>query len=114
MIVLKALKDLNDLNRQLTTTTYITSHPIIRQTLERSQGLDGYLIVIEKEDVSGVLRLPELKRRLIDIPWEGVTRKDGHYHAVYLTNNEFSLEFLIPDADWLPADLKRALEEQLL
>ena len=39
---------------------------------------------------------------------------DDYFYAVYLTNNEFALEFLIPDAEWLDADLRERLEEYLI
>ena len=42
--------------------------------------------------------------------FDGVTKRDGHYHAVYLTNNEFALEFVVPDAPWLDADVRANLE----
>ena len=43
--------------------------------------------------------------------WEGVVRKDGYFHAIYLTNNEFALEFLIPDEEWLNDDVREKLED---
>lgn len=70
----------------------------------------GYLVLIQKEDAEGVLDLPELKRRLVDLSWEGVIKEDGFYYAVYLTNNEFALEFLIPDADWIKGELRESLK----
>ena len=56
----------------------------------------GYLILVEEGDTEKPLALPELKCPWADILWEGVSRLDGFYSAVYLTNNEFALEFLIP------------------
>ncbi len=86
-------------------------HPfitIIREHFERAEHLEGYLILIEEGDTH--IDLPELKAYLKDIQWEGVTKRNSFYQAVYLTNNEFALEFIIPDADWLTPELKQSLE----
>lgn len=88
------------------------SHPfntIIRKCLNSTGHLQGYLILIEEEDTT--INLPELQADLKDIQWEGVSKLAGVYHAVYLTNNEFALEFVIPDADWLANDLRATLEK---
>jgi hypothetical protein len=77
-------------------------------------GLEGYTILVEEGDLKRPLDLPKLKCFWTDILWEGVTKKDGHYHVGYLTNNEFAFEFLIPDADWLEGDLREALENALV
>jgi hypothetical protein len=74
----------------------------------------GYLSLIEEGDTEKPLDLPELKRPWADILWEGVSMLDNYFYAVYLTNNEFALEFLIPDAEWLDADLRERLEEHLI
>lgn len=81
---------------------------------ENPKGLEGYTILVEEEDLKRPLDLPELKCAWIDILWEGVTKKAGHYHAVYLTNNEFTLEFLFPDEDWLDSELRESLENALI
>ncbi len=80
---------------------------------DAGDGLEGYVILVEKEDLQKDLDLPELKGPWENINWEGVFKKDGLYHAIYLTNNEFALEFLIPDADWLHADIRKNLEAAL-
>ncbi len=82
--------------------------------LEQPDGLEGYVVHVEEDDFKGPLDLPELKCAWKDILWEGVIKKGGFYHAVYLTNNEFALEFLIPDAEWLDADLRAKLEAALI
>lgn len=86
-------------------------HPFNRILLnffQQTEQLDGYLILIEEGDTT--VNLPELKRELAQIRWEGVTKLEGFYYAVYLTNNEFALEFVIPDADWLRNDIRTNLE----
>ena len=73
-------------------------------------GLEGYVILVEQEDLKQPLDLPELKGPWENINGEGVIKRGGLYHAIYLTNNEFALEFLIPDADWLGDSLWMALD----
>ena len=75
---------------------------------------EGYIILAEEEDLKKPLDLPELKGSWSEIHWEGVSKREGHYHAVYLTNNEFALEFLFPDEDWLGSELRERLEEHLI
>jgi hypothetical protein len=50
---------------------------------------------------------------LSEVPFEGVTMVDGFFYAVYLANNQFGIGFLIPDAEWLPGELRRHLEEHI-
>lgn len=84
---------------------------VILKTLQSQLDvIDGYVIQIEQGDTH--IDLPELKGTIADMSWDGVWKQDGHYHAVYLTNNEFAIEFIIPNADWLDADLRESLEEQ--
>jgi len=81
---------------------------------DAEDGLEGYVILIEEDDLKCPLDLPELQGEWADIKWEGVAKKGDHFHAVYLTNNEFALEFLIPDADWLAPDIRANLEAAMI
>jgi hypothetical protein len=72
---------------------------------------EGYLVLIEPEDLDRDLPLPELPTRLDQIDWEGVSRHPGYFHAVHLTNNEFGIGFLIPDS--VTGPLRARLEEHL-
>ncbi len=74
---------------------------------------DGYLVLIEPGDVDRVLTDLDMPYKLSGTPFEGVTMVDGHFYAVYLANNQFGIGFLIPDADWLPGELRRHLEDHL-
>jgi hypothetical protein len=67
--------------------------------------------LLERGDLDVPLPLPELPRRLVQVPWEGVTKHRGHFHAIYLANNDYGLSFLIPDEPWLRGRLRELLEE---
>lgn len=71
----------------------------------------GYIVLIEEGDVSHALNLPELNCRLDEIPWEGAAMHGAFFHAVHLTNNEFGISFLIPDATWVSGKLRAVLED---
>jgi hypothetical protein len=84
--------------------------------LEQPDGLEGYVVLVEKDDLKKPLDLPELKGDWVDIinRCEGVVRKGGLFHCVYLTNNEYAIEFLIPDEEWLPKELRLRLNNHLI
>ena len=103
------------------------AYPIIEELVHRliteakktefgySPEADGYLVLLDRNDVDRPLTeiWGEDAYSLIDVPWEGVTRQDGFYVAVFLANNEFGLVFVIPDADWQPDELRNVLEDNL-
>ena len=74
---------------------------------------DGYLVLIEPQDTARVLDDLDMPWRLSEVPFEGVTIIDWCFLAVYLPNNQLGLDFLIPDAEWLPGDVRRHLEAHL-
>jgi hypothetical protein len=88
--------------------------PVITEYLDHRPEDDGFLVLLERCDVDRVLADLDLPWRLSEVPFESVTMIDGCYHAVYLANDEFALGFLIPDAEWLPDDLRRHLEMHLV
>lgn len=110
MITFKAITDLD----QLSLTD--PAHDVIQERLDRlletfhpyDPDTHGYVVLIEQGDTR--INLPELKGPMADIEWDGVWKQDGHYHAVYCTNNEHAIEILIPEAEWLDADLRASLE----
>jgi hypothetical protein len=71
----------------------------------------GYIVLIEEGDVSHALDLPELNCHLEEVPWEGAAMHGEFFHAVHLTNNEFGISFLIPDAIWVSGKLRAVLED---
>jgi hypothetical protein len=84
--------------------------------MDQPDGLEGYVVLVEEGDLKKLLDLPELKGEWVDIisRSEGVVRNGGLFHCVYLTNNEFAIEFLIPDAVWLPDELRLRLLDHLI
>jgi hypothetical protein len=74
---------------------------------------DGYLVLVEPGDLDRVLDDLDMPWRLSEVPFEGVTVIDGHFHAVFIPNNQFALSFLIPDESWLPGEVRRHLEAHL-
>jgi len=51
----------------------------------------GYIVLIEPEDTNRVLDEIWNDWRLLDIPWEGITLRNGFYTAIFLANNETDL-----------------------
>jgi hypothetical protein len=73
----------------------------------------GYVILIEEGDVDR--ELDELWEgcTLLNIPWEGISLRDGFYTAIYLANNEYGLCFVIPDAPWVNGELRQLINDIL-
>jgi hypothetical protein len=105
------MTDLNQLNPSDPAITIIKKHFV---RMAEFYPDSGYLILVEEGDTERPLDRPELQRPWADILREGVSMLDNYFYAVYLTNNEFALEFLIPDTEWLDADLRERLEEHLI
>jgi hypothetical protein len=87
--------------------------PVITECLDHRPEDYGQLVLLERCDVDRVLHDLDLPWRPAEVPFESVTMIDRCYYAVYLPNDEFALGFLIPDAEWLPDDLRRHLEMHL-
>jgi len=69
---------------------------------------DGFIALVQPEDVDPPLKdiWPDGDWYLTDIPWEGITRQDGMFLAIYLANNQYGIVFVIPDQDWVKGDLR--------
>ena len=94
--------------------------PMLREIVIRMLGHfeydpeeDGYVVLIEQDDVDRVLADLCLPYRLHEVPFEAVHMAEGHFCGIYLANNQFAITFLIPDAEWLTADVRRHLENLL-
>jgi hypothetical protein len=108
MLTFKSIADLTKLSPT------DPAHAVIQNILTdfpRDADTHGYIVLLEEGDTE--ITLPELKGNIADLSFDGVTKQDGHYHAVYLTNNEHAIEFVVPDAVWLSADLRDSLEAQI-
>jgi hypothetical protein len=55
----------------------------------------GYTILIQEGDADRTLDELWDDCTLLNIPWEGITQKDGFFVAIYLANNEYGLSFVI-------------------
>jgi hypothetical protein len=75
---------------------------------------DGGFILLQPEDMSLTLTEWHPGKTLSTIPLEGVHVEDGHYVGVTLLNNQASIVWIIPDALWLPSEVRNALEDNLV
>jgi len=103
MITFKSSSDLSKLPRQHPVL------PLLAELLKQMGPECGYIVLIEEGDVD--IDLPELQCPLADVPWDGATRLGHYFHAIHLTNNQFGIGFLIPDAPWVKGKLRSVLEE---
>ncbi len=78
--------------------------PIVADLLQRLCSDCGYLVLVEDGD--DFIELPEMRGRLSEISWDGAVRIGCYFHAVYQTNNEFGIGFLIPDSHSLRSVLE--------
>ncbi len=102
---MKLFKTISDL-QQLQKTD--PAYRIVNTCLTRTGHLEGYFVLIEEGDRE--FELPELSGNIATLSFDGVFKAHGYYHAVYLLNNSFGIEFVIPDASWLDADTKANLD----
>ena len=103
MIIFRKMRDLQQLQQNDPT------YSVIKACLQRTEHLDGYLVLVEGETE---INLPELKGHLKDISWEGVSMVDGYFYSVHLTNNEFALQFIFKDTHQLNDAIRHALKVQ--
>jgi len=127
------IKSISDLNSKLSSDN--PAYPIIEELAQKllvntestTQPYDyeayGWVVLItDKQDT--VRPLMEIwgedAYSLTEIPWEGISRhqdgfyQEGFYIGIFLANNDFGLVFVIPDADWLPDDLRDVLVDNLV
>ena len=98
----------SDLIDRLITQTFHTEHSYDTEA-------DGFIALVEPNDVNR--RLTEIWNDgdwgLTDIPWEGITKQEDMYLAVYLSNDQYGIVFVIPDTDWLSCELREYIEDKL-
>ena len=49
----------------------------------------GYIVLIEEGDTERILSEIWVEWTLLDIPWEGVTRRDSFFRAIFLANKSY-------------------------
>jgi hypothetical protein len=118
---MKTFKSLPDLEQLRNHAAYAPLHATVQSLFlsivadcpEYRPEDDGYLVLLEPADVDRVLDDLDMPYRFAAVPFEGVSMIDGCFLAVWLPNNQFGLDFLIPNEDWLPGDVRRHLENHL-
>ena len=102
---------IEDLVNRIITEVNKTEHPYDPEA-------DGFIALIEKGDLDRPLTeiWGEDAYGLIDIPWEAIDYDESRqfFLAVFLANNRFGIVFVIPEADWLPDELRNVLEDNLI
>ena len=119
MLTFKSNEDLNKLPPD--DPAYATIQELIEQLISayspsgRSYDPedDGYIILIEPEDVDHTLDELWDGCTLLNIPWEGIMLRGDFFIAIYLANNEYGLTFVIPDADWVNGELRDMIDDIL-
>lgn len=115
MYQFKSLADLARIPQHYPCRDYVCD--LVRRLVEGPHGYnpanDGYVVLIEPADLRSQQLLPQLPFPLADMPWEGVVYEPGFFHAVALTNNQFAIDFIIPDEEWLPDTLRISLQNHL-
>lgn len=113
MLIFESMQDLDKLE---------TSHPaygIVKKCLTNSGDLEGFIVLLETEDLSTETALPGLHRQLHKVNWEGVSivhdEFGGEYfHAIILHDNERATEYIIKRNNALDNRLLKSLEENLI
>jgi hypothetical protein len=71
---------------------------------------DGWIALIEEQDVNRVISEIWSDWRLADVAWEGITYRDGFWQAIYLADNEKGFVLVIPDETWITDELRETIE----
>jgi hypothetical protein len=90
----------------LITQTFKTDYPYDPES-------DGFIALIEPDDVDRPLTEIWDDWSLTDIPWEGITKQGDFFIAVFLANDQYGIVFVIPDSDWVTRNLRQCIEDNL-
>ena len=71
---------------------------------------DGWIALIEEQDIDRVITEIWPDWRLADVAWEGITYRDGFWQAIYLSDNEKGFVIVIPDEPWITPALRENIE----
>jgi hypothetical protein len=114
---MKTIKSISDVDRLRKHPLHATVQSLVSTMIADCPDYhpedDGWLVLLEPGDLDRVLDDLDMPRRLSEVSFEVVTKVDGCFLAVWLPNNQFGLDFLVPDEAWLPCDVRRHLEDQL-
>ena len=70
---------------------------------------DGWTVLVEPGDSEEMIGTAIGGHSPLDAPFEGVTFEYGCFVAVWLANNQFGITVVVPDAPWLPPELRARL-----
>lgn len=119
MLTFKSVSDLSKLDTQ------DSAYPIIEDLVQRlcvdipqeAHHYDpedhGWVNLVCPDDMHRTITEIWDDWTLLDVQWEGVMYKDGHYIAIFLADNEKGFIFVVPDQDWLTDELRTILEDHL-
>ena len=114
MLTFKSKSDLNKLSQNHPAYPVISDlvRVLIEDFPEQPYRADdyGYVVLVEPEDTDRVLSDLDMPWCLADIPWEGASRRNGHYVGIYLGTDDYGMAFVIPDAPWVDGELRQVLE----
>ena len=89
---MKTFKCINDVDRLLDHPLRDTVASLVVQIFAATPNYrpedDGYLVLIESDDVDRILDDLDMPFRLSDVPFEGVTMVNGCFHAVHISGNQ--------------------------
>ena len=122
MIQFKSISDLSKLSSNDPAYPVIKdlAHRLLVTTASMARPFDpeaaGWILLIAEQDADRPLTeiWGDDAYSLIDIPIEGTTLQKGMYVSVFLANNQFGLVFVIPDEEWLPVELRKVLDDNLV
>ena len=119
MITFKSHDDLKKLD--VNNPAYIAIKNLLQQiitsntTANRKYNFqeDGYIVLIEKDDIDCPLNIFHPPLKLVQVKWEGITLTDHFFHAVKISGNQFAISFIIPNEPWLSPTLRKSLDEHM-
>ncbi len=119
MLTFKSVYDLSKLDRQnpvypiIQDLVYRLCQDIPNEAHKYVPEEHGWINLVCPEDMQRVITEVWTDWTLLDVQWEGVMYKEGHYIAIFLADNEKGFVFVFPDEYWLTDALRNTLEDQL-
>ncbi len=119
MLTFKSIDDLSKLNSDdssyslIEDLVYRLCVDIPKENFKYDPSADGWINLVQPNDIGRVITEIWDDWTLLDVQWEGVMYKEGHYIGIFLADNEKGFVFVFPDEDWLTNDQREILEELL-